>query len=109
MAFSQKDASSSAPLYPGGDAELMKDIQTHLVYPKAEADAKIGGKVMVAFIVEPDGSVSNVRVEKGVADHPALGEAAVKAVGQLKPFTPAHKEGKASRYAMALPVIFAMD
>ncbi|MGE5439310.1 MAG: M56 family metallopeptidase, partial [Bacteroidota bacterium] len=54
------------PTYPKGPDELLRFISSNVVYPKAAKKDGIQGKVMVGFIIEKDGSMSNIKVEKGI-------------------------------------------
>lgn len=100
---------STQPEYPGGMEALMSDLTKKLDYPEAENQAKIEGKVFVGFVVDETGTVTNVEVQRGVADHPDFDKAAVHAVRQLKKFKPAEKNGKPCSMSMVLPVKFELD
>lgn len=100
---------SPQPEYPGGMEALISDLSKVLDYPEAENQSKIEGKVFVGFVVDETGSVTNVEVQRGVADHPDFDKAAVHAVRQLKKFKPAEKDGKPCSVSMVLPVKFELD
>jgi protein TonB len=68
----------------------------------------IQGKVYVQFVVEKDGTVSNVRVQRGVQGGPNLSEVAVNAVQKLKRFAPARSNGRPVRLVMTIPVNFTL-
>lgn len=88
---------------------LLKDVNSQLQYPESEVDSKVEGKVFVGFVVEVDGSITDVHVEKGIVDHPSFGDAAIAAVKSLKKFEPAVSNGKPVRMMMTLPVMFKLD
>lgn len=91
--------------FPGGIEKLYQFLQTNMTYPKSARAKGIGGKVFVEFIVEPDGTVSNVVVAKGVD---AALNAEAKRVIQLSPkWSPGKNEGKAVRQKMVIPVLFS--
>jgi TonB family protein len=101
---------SEMPVYPGGTDGMMKDLNANLVYPEMEKDNGIQGTVYVGFIVEKDGSITNVQVKRGVNGGPGLSKAAEQAVKKLKKFeTPAKNNGKPVRYQYTLPVKFLLD
>ncbi|MCD7933501.1 MAG: energy transducer TonB [Tannerellaceae bacterium] len=56
------------PRFPGGEDELMKFINTNIVYPASAKEAKIQGRVVVNFIVEKDGTLSNFKVVRSVSE-----------------------------------------
>ncbi|MDE7426969.1 MAG: energy transducer TonB [Muribaculaceae bacterium] len=93
-------------VFPGGEAELMKFIAQNLVYPADAADAQIGGKVVVSFVIEKDGSVSNVKVVKSV--YPSLDAEAVRVVRKLPRWTPGRNNGAPVRVVYTLPISFKL-
>lgn len=108
--FTQAQVSvNEMPQYPGGEAALIKDINSNLEYPKEAKEKKIQGTVMIEFTVETDGSINNAKVVRGVKDCPAMDEAALKSVKKLKPFTPAKENGHAVPLSMVIPVRFVID
>lgn len=100
--------SDPMPIYPGGDEQFMKDLNAGLEYPKEAKDAKIQGRVFIEFLVEEDGSITNVKVVRGIPNGEVLSEAAMSAVKRLKPFTPAMKDGKAISTKLTVPVMFKL-
>lgn len=90
-------------VYPG---IIMGDIIRGVRYPAECKKAGIQGRVMVSFIVEKDGSVSDIKVIKGV--HPALDREVAHAIRNLKRFSPAKKNGKAVRMRMTIPILFRL-
>jgi len=101
---------SEMPVYPGGTDGLMKDLNVNIVYPEMEKENGIQGNVYVGFVVEKDGSITNVQVKRGVNGGPGLTKAAETAVKKLKKFeTPAKNNGKPVRYQYTLPVKFKLD
>ncbi|MFM1999263.1 MAG: hypothetical protein RL204_1210 [Bacteroidota bacterium] len=101
---------SDLPVYPGGEAGLLSDLNANLIYPEMEREQNIYGTVYVGFIVEKDGSISNIEIIRAVADGPGLSKAAEAAVRKLKKFeTPAKYNNKIVRYQYRLPVKFKID
>jgi protein TonB len=54
------------PKFPGGEGALMEYVSKNVVYPKEAQEKGISGRVFVGFIVEKDGSVSDVKVLRGI-------------------------------------------
>lgn len=95
------------PAYPGGDMALISYCIRNMVYPTEAFVNKIQGKVVVCFIVETDGSISDVKVAQSV--HPALDAEAVRVVKTIpKKFSPGKKDGKAVKTTYNLPVKFKL-
>ena len=81
-------------------------VAQSIVYPEEAKEERIEGKVLVTFVVEPDGSVSNAEVTKGV--DPRLDAAALRAVESIA-FEPGFHEGEAARVQMTLPISFKLN
>lgn len=96
------------PEYPGGTEGLMKFLATNIQYPEEAKKLGKDGYVVLQFIVEKDGSISNVNVLKSV--HPSLDKEAVRVVSQIKRFVPGYNEDHAPvRVLYTLPVHFKLD
>ena len=95
------------PEYPGGVDSLLKDISSKVIYPKACADSNIQGKVYLRFIVNVDGSVSDIQAVK--SPHPLLSGSATDAVHLIGKFKPATQDGKTVRVWYSVPVIFKIS
>jgi protein TonB len=95
---------SEQPSFPGGMQEMMKFISENRKYP-AEAKAKdIHGKVIVAFVVERDGSLGDVKIRRGIGY--GCDEEAIRVIKSMPKWTPGKQNGKAVRVSMMLPVSF---
>lgn len=94
------------PVFPGGDDAFKKYIAKNLRYPKKAIEKKIQGKVYVSMIVEKDGAVKNVKVERGVS--PELNAEAVRVVSSLPKFTPGQQNGKTVRVYSLVPIEFSL-
>lgn len=100
------DVVEQLPEYPGGMMAMMEYLQTNMTYPKDAEKQKVEGRVLVVFIVETDGSVSNVKVAKNV--FPSLDEEAVRVVESMPKWTPGKEKGKAVRTKFTLPIMFRL-
>ena len=94
------------PEYPGGNQALLADIARSIRYPMICKQQKIQGDVLVSFIVEKDGSVSDVTAVKKV--HANLNTEAVRVVKSLKEWTPGIKDGQPVRVQSAVYVTFSL-
>jgi protein TonB len=93
------------PSFKGGDQNKFRDwVSKRTNYPQAAIDNKIRGTVYLTFIVEKDGSVSNVNVIKGV--HPLLDNEAVKAISESPKWTPGLQRGQPVRVRFQIPLSF---
>ena len=94
-------------IFPGGTIELIKFINKNLLYPKEALNNKIEGKVMLSFIIEKDGSVSDPKIIKGIGY--GCDEEAIRIINSLPKFIPAKQNGNPVRMQMNLPVIYRLD
>ncbi|GAA3939883.1 TonB family protein [Hymenobacter algoricola] len=94
------------PEYPGGLPALLTHIQSSTRYPKAQIRQGIQGKVLVDFIIDKTGAVTNARIKQGLA--PALDEEALRVVSSLRAWTPGRLDGEATAVLFTLPVTFAI-
>ena len=93
--------------YPGGDAALLQFINANIQYPELAVEDNAQGRVIVSFIVEKDGSISDIKVTRG--RHPELDKEAVRVVKRItKKFIPAKQNGKNVRYKYHLPITFKL-
>ena len=95
------------PKFPGGDTALMQYIASHVNYPTVAAENGVQGKVIVGFVVETDGSVSDVKILRSV--DPSLDKEAMRVIMSMPKWTPGKQDGKAVRVKMQCPVIFRMQ
>lgn len=87
--------------FKGGDDILIKDIQKHLKYPEKSKGDGIEGKVMVSFVVEKNGKLSNITIVKGLNDE--LNAEVIRVVTKLDGWIPAQNQGVTVRARMYLP------
>ena len=94
------------PAFPGGDAALMKYLQENTHYPTIAAENGVQGRVVVGFVVEKDGSITDVTVIK--SQDPALDHEAVRVVKSMPRWTPGKIDGAAVRVEYQVPVVFRL-
>lgn len=95
------------PQYPGGQIAMLKYIMENIKYPEQAIKEGIQGRVTVRFIVEKDGSISDVRPVLSV--HPLLNKEAVRVVESMPKWTPATQNGKPVRVRYNVPVMFKLN
>lgn len=95
------------PQFPGGQIAMMKYIMENIKYPKQAMKEGIQGRVTVRFIVEKDGSISDVKPILSV--HPLLNKEAVRVVESMPKWTPGKHNGKPVRVRFNLPVMFKLN
>ena len=95
------------PAFPGGEAKLMEYVAKNIKYPQIARETGIQGRVFVGFVVEPDGSVSNVKVLRGIGG--GCDEEAMRVVKSMPKWKPGKQRGKAVRVSYMLPVNFKLQ
>lgn len=100
-------APETKPEFPGGTAAIYRHIAKTMRYPLIAQENGKQGKVIVSFIIEKDGTLSDVRVSKGV--DPNLDKEAIRIIKTLPNFTPGKMNGKPVRTSMSLPVTFKLN
>ncbi|MBO5679367.1 MAG: energy transducer TonB [Bacteroidaceae bacterium] len=93
--------------FPGGTAELMKYLQKNIKYPSICQEQGIQGRVIVQFVVEKDGSITDVQVIKAI--NPYLDKEAVRVVSTMPKWSPGKQRGKPVRVRFTLPVTFRLS
>ena len=92
------------PQFPGGVSKLMEFITKNLQYPESAQEQGIQGRVIAQYVVEKDGSVSNIRVIRGVSEE--LDAEAVRVLKLMPKWTPGKQNGKPVRCRYTIPVQF---
>jgi protein TonB len=97
----------SMPTFPGGMGALMKYLAENIRYPQRAIVAGIQGRVFVNFIVEPDGSITNAKVLRGIGA--GCDEEAMRVVQNMPNWIPGKQRGKPVRVSYNLPVKFMLE
>ena len=100
------DVVEQMPCFPGGQGKLVEFIEENMQYPKECAEKGIYGRVIVAFVVERDGQLSNIRVVKSV--HRALDKEALRIVKLMPRWIPGKQNGIAVRVKYIIPIRFSV-
>lgn len=95
------------PQYPGGQIAMLKYLMENIKYPEQAMKEGIQGRVTVRFIVEKDGSISDVKPVLSV--HPLLNKEAVRVVESMPKWTPGKQNGKPVRVRFNVPVMFKLN
>ena len=101
------DIVEQQPLFPGGTAALMKYLSENTKYPVVAQENGVQGRVTVQFVVEKDGSISDVHVLRGV--DPSLDKEAVRVVKSMPRWTPGKQNGITVRVNYRVPVLFRLQ
>ena len=94
------------PQFPGGDAALIKYLDSHIQYPPEAAKNNIQGRVILQFVVDKTGEIGEVKVARSVDKD--LDEEAVRFVKTLPKFIPGRHKGRAVSVWYTLPVRFKL-
>ena len=95
------------PQFPGGEAALMKYLQSHINYPPMAAENNVQGKVVVQFVVDKTGRVGEVKVVRSVDKD--LDREAARVCKSLPKFTPGRQNGHPVSVWYTLPVFFKLQ
>lgn len=97
--------------FPGGDSDMKKYVQMNMVYPQVAKEQDIQGKCYLTFKVNPDGSISNVVVVRGLAGCPDCDKEALRLIKEMPNWLPAINEEQLSTEALyySIPINFYFD
>jgi periplasmic protein TonB len=96
------------PVFPGGESAFMKFLADSIRYPKEAKENGQQGTVYVRFVVERDGSISNIEVVKAVPGAPALSQEALRVFSLMPKWTPGKMNGRPVRTEVIQPVKFML-
>ena len=95
------------PEFPGGNAAMMKFLSDNIRYPVIAQENGIQGRVICNFVVERDGSITDVQVVRG--QDPSLDREAVRVIQQMPRWKPGKQRGAPVRVRFTLPVVFRLQ
>lgn len=95
------------PQFPDGDSLLYNYLAKRIVYPDSAKQNQIQGKVFTSFIVEIDGSLSNLKTER--SPHPLLSSEAIRVIMLMPNWIPGKQNGKAVRVKYVLTIYFKLS
>lgn len=95
------------PEFPGGNTAMMKFLSDNIKYPVIAQENGIQGRVITNFVVERDGSITDVQVVRGV--DPSLDKEAVRVIQSMPKWKPGKQRGSTVRVRFTLPVVFRLQ
>lgn len=98
------DVVEEMPMFPGGNAALMDFLANNIKYPQVAEENGIQGRVVLTFTVEPDGSLTEVKVVRGVDI--ALDKEAIRVVKSMPKWIPGKVGGQPVAVKYTLPITF---
>ena len=101
------DVVEEMPSFPGGNGALMSYLASNIKYPVVAQENGVQGRVIVSFVVERDGSISDVRVARSV--DPSLDREAQRVVKSMPRWKPGKQNGSAVRVKYTVPVVFRLQ
>jgi TonB family protein len=99
-------AVEQVPAFPGGEAGFSKFTSATIKYPKAAREANVQGRVVASFIVEKDGSLTDIKVIRGIGY--GADEETVRMLRTSPNWKPGMQNGKPVRVAYSVPINFAL-
>jgi TonB family protein len=93
--------------FPGGNLEMSRFISQNIVYPTTAIEMNEQGKIYLSFLIEKDGSITNIIVERGVSWE--LDREAKRVVNAMPNWIPGERDGYKSRTKVTLPINFTIN
>ena len=101
------DVVEEMPSFPGGQGALMAFLSSNVKYPVVAQENGVQGRVIVGFVVEKDGSITDVKVMRSV--DPSLDREAQRVVKSMPKWKPGKQNGSAVRVKYTVPVLFKLQ
>lgn len=95
------------PEFPGGISACMKFLSDNIKYPADAIEKKIEGRVVVQYVVNQDGSISDIKITRGVS--PSLDAEAIRVVQAMPKWKPGMQRGQAVRVKYTMPIMFRLQ
>ena len=100
------DVVEDMPAFPGGMEAMIQFISSNIKYPADAKKQKVDGRVLVNFVVEKDGSITEVKVVKPT--FPSLDAEAIRVVKAMPKWKPGYQRGQAVRVQFTMPINFSL-
>ena len=97
---------SDMPQFPGGAVAFLKWLNANLKYPAAAQSAKVEGKVVAQFLVNEDGSITDIKLTKKL--HPQCDREALRVLKMMPRWTPGIENDKPCRTRVCIPIVFKL-
>ncbi|MBR1395160.1 MAG: TonB family protein [Prevotella sp.] len=94
------------PEFPGGAVEMMRWLTKNLRYPPSAQQRKVQGKVIAQFIVNVDGSISNIEIQKSA--EASLDREALRVLHLMPQWKPGKQDAKPCRTQVCIPIVFKL-
>ena len=98
------DVVEDMPSFPGGPSKMFEFVEKNIRYPKAAEEEEMYGRVIVSFVVERTGELSNIKIVKSVS--PSLDKEAIRVVKSMPRWNPGKQSGMKVRVKYTIPVTF---
>ena len=95
------------PEFPGGEEALYQFLASNLNYPNTAKEQNIKGRVIVSFVVEKDGRITNAKVIRDIGG--GCGDEALRVVNKMPRWKPGKQKGKPVRVQFSLPFVFKLE
>ena len=95
------------PTFPGGTEALLNFLRANVKYPPIAKETGITGTVIISFLIEKDGSISNIKVINSIGG--GCNEEAIRVVNMMPKWTPAKQKGKPIRTQFQIPLYFFLS
>lgn len=95
------------PSFPGGEQAFYQYVSKHMKYPRQAIRSGIEGRVYIEFVVDTDGSLSDIKVAKGIGA--GCDEEALRVLQNSPKWNPGKQRGRAVKVRMTIPIIFLLQ
>jgi len=95
------------PSYPGGDEARLEYLRNEIIYPSLAKESGIQGTVYATFIVEKDGTISNVKILRGIGS--GCDKEVVRVISNMPKWKPGKQRGKVVRTQFNMPIRFILS
>lgn len=95
------------PNFPGGEVAFSKFLASHIRYPKVAKENGTEGRVIISFVVETNGALTNIKVLRDIGD--GCGPEAIRVLKESPKWIPGKQKSKPVRVAYTMPVNFSLD
>ncbi len=95
------------PSFPGGETARIKYLRDNIKYPQMARESGIQGTVYITFVVEPDGSISHVKILRGIGG--GCDEEAIRVIKLMPKWKPGRQRGKPVRVQFNMPIKFTLQ
>lgn len=95
------------PQFPGGEKEMMRFIKLNLHYPPAAQENNIQGTVIMNFVVDREGKITNIKVIKGIGF--GCDEESIRVLARMPPWSPGKQRGQTVLVSFTMPIRFVLN